>query len=198
METGDIVLTPGWCWHAHRHDGDKPAYWFDGLDVPLTQLLGPMRFATYASTGSSLSTPIFRCVLARAYGQQGRSIDTLTEALAITQRTNETWTEAELHRTAGELLTLSPRSDPEAADEHFRESLAIARRQKARSHELRAATGFARVLLQRDRYDEARDILVLVYGWFTEGFGTRDLQEAKALLDDIPAPRARSARKELG
>src|SRR6202042_1760140 len=42
METGDVVLTPGWCWHAHGHDGDKPAYWFDGLDVPLTQLLEPM------------------------------------------------------------------------------------------------------------------------------------------------------------
>jgi class 3 adenylate cyclase/predicted ATPase len=153
-------------------------------------------FATYASTGSTLFTPIFRCVLARAYGQQGRfeeAIDTLSEALAITRRTNETWTEAELHRTAGELLTLSPRSAADAADEHFRESLAIARRQNARSYELRAATSFARVLLRRDRCDEARDILAPAYGWFTEGFGTRDLQEAKALLDDIPPARARSA-----
>ena len=44
METGDVVLTPGWCWHGHGHDGDQPAYWFDGLDVPLTHLLEPMFF----------------------------------------------------------------------------------------------------------------------------------------------------------
>jgi len=157
-------------------------------------------FATYASTGSTLFTPIFRCVLARAYGQQGRfeeAIDTLTEALAITQRTNETWTEAELHRTAGELLTLSPKFAPEAADQHFRSSLAVARRQKAKSYELRAATSLARVLVQRDQCDEARDILASAYGWFTEGFATRDLREAKALLDSISVTRARPVRKEL-
>jgi class 3 adenylate cyclase/predicted ATPase len=143
-------------------------------------------FSTYASTGSTLFAPIFSCVMARAQAQQGRfenAIDTITQALAVGQRTNETWAEAELHRTAGELMTLLPRPAPDDAEARFRCSLAIAHRQKARSYELRAATSFARMLLTQGKHDQARDILLPAYGHFTEGFGTRDLQAAKALLD---------------
>jgi len=145
-------------------------------------------FSTYASTGSTLFIPIFSCVMARAQAQQGRfenAIDTITQALAVGQRTNETWAEAELHRTAGELLTLLPRPAPDDAEARFRSSIAIARRQKARSYELRAATSLARMLLKQGKHDQARAILAPAYGCFTEGFGTRDLQAAKALLDTL-------------
>jgi predicted ATPase len=143
-------------------------------------------FSTYASTGSTLFTPIFSCVMARAQAQQGRfenAIDTVAQALAVGQRTNETWAEAELHRMAGELMILLPRPAPDDAEARFRSSIAIAHRQKARSYELRAATSFARMLVTQGKHDHARDILAPAYDCFTEGFGTRDLQAAKALLD---------------
>jgi class 3 adenylate cyclase/predicted ATPase len=145
-------------------------------------------FDTYASTGSTLFTPIFLCMLAKAYAQQGRpkeANDTVKEALAAVERTNERWAEAELHRIAGELLGSSSNAALEDAEGRFRNSIAIARRQKARSYELRAATSLARVLLKLDGRKQAHEVLASVYSQFTEGFGTRDLKEAKALLDTL-------------
>jgi len=143
-------------------------------------------FSTYASTGSTLFMPIFSCVLARVQALQGRidtAMDTIAQAVAIAQRTNETWAEAELHRTAGELMSLLPRPASNEAEARFRSSIAIAHRQQARSYGLRAATSFARMLVSQGRQDEARDILAPAYDCLTEGFGTRDVQAAKALLD---------------
>jgi predicted ATPase len=130
-------------------------------------------------------------VLARGYAQQGapaEAIATVTEALATARRTNETWTEAELHRITGELLAMLPRPEAEEAEGHFRKALAIARMQKARSYELRAAISFARSLLEQDKVAQARDLLAPVYGAFSEGFETRDLKTAKALLTDSTGP----------
>jgi predicted ATPase len=130
-------------------------------------------------------------VLARAYAQQGASVEavaTITEALVTARRTNETWTEAELHRIAGELKATAPRPEREEAESHFRKALAIARMQKARSYELRAAISYALLLIERDEAAQARDILAPVYGSFDEGFETRDLQTAKALLTEPTRP----------
>jgi predicted ATPase len=91
--------------------------------------------------------------------------------------------EAELHRTRGELL-ISVR-DFEGAEASFREAIAVARRQNAKLWELRAAMSMARLWRDQGKRDQARDLLAPVYGWFTEGFDTRDLKEAKALLDEL-------------
>ncbi len=91
--------------------------------------------------------------------------------------------ESEMHRLQGELL-LSAGND-EAAAQSFRDAIELARRQSAKSWELRATTSLARLLAKQDRRDEARAMLGEIYGWFTEGFDTADLKDAKALLDDL-------------
>ena len=84
---------------------------------------------------------------------------------------------------AGEMALLSPRPDAAKAEAHFGHALVIARKQQAKSWELRAAMSMARLWRDQGRPEEARDLLVPVYGWFTQGFDTRDLKQAKALLD---------------
>ena len=88
------------------------------------------------------------------------------------------WGEAEIHRTAGEIELMSPQRDMAKAQAHFDLALAVARAQKAKSWELRAATNLARLWRDQGKRDQARDLLAPIYGWFTEGFETRDLQEA--------------------
>ena len=97
--------------------------------------------------------------------------------------TGEQFFSAELHRIEGELLGQDSR--PEASESSFSQAIAIARSQKARSSELRAATGLARLWHEQGRAGEARDLLAPVYGWFTEGFDRPDLKDAKALLDEL-------------
>jgi predicted ATPase len=93
--------------------------------------------------------------------------------------------EAEVHRVKGELLLARSPSDQVGAEVSFREALDTGRRHSAKSLELRAATSLARLWQQQDRKDEARELLAPVYDWFTEGFDTRDLKEAKALLEEL-------------
>jgi predicted ATPase len=93
--------------------------------------------------------------------------------------------EAELHRVKGDLLMALPRRDPGEAEERFHRAIAIARQQSARMWELRAATSLARLWRDQGRGAEAHDVLAPVYGWFTEGFDTADLKDAKALLDEL-------------
>jgi predicted ATPase len=97
----------------------------------------------------------------------------------------ETWCEAEVHRVAGEIVLKSPERDAAKAEAYFERALAVARKQQAKSWELRAAMSMARLKCDQGKRDEARDLLAPVYGWFTEGFNTLDLKEAKALLDDL-------------
>ena len=85
----------------------------------------------------------------------------------------------------GELILARTPADPAGAEASFRDALEVARRQSAKSYELRAATSLARLWQQQGRKEEARDLLAPVYGWFTEGFDTRDLKEAKALLEEL-------------
>ena len=96
------------------------------------------------------------------------------------------WLEAELHRLRGELLLAVPEVDQATAEVCFRRAVAVAREQGARTWELRAATSLARLRCSQDRQAEGHDLLAPAYGWFTEGFHTPDLREAKVLIDMLP------------
>jgi predicted ATPase len=109
----------------------------------------------------------------------------LDEALHILERTGERWYSAELNRYKGQLLRRQGRF--EAAEGLYRKALSIAVEQEAKLWELRAAVSLARLRYDQGRRAESRDLLAPVYGWFTEGFGTPDLKEAKALLDELNA-----------
>jgi len=107
----------------------------------------------------------------------------LDDALQIVERTGERWFAAELNRHRGRLLLRQGHS--EAAEGLYCKALSIAREQEAKLWELRAAASLARLRRDQGRRVEARDLLAPVYGWFTEGFDTPDLKEAKALLDEL-------------
>jgi predicted ATPase len=145
--------------------------------------------AAWRATGAELRQSFFLALLIEAYGdvrQAEEGLSILTEALEVANKTEERWYEAELYRLKGELVLQargqSPESDAEAC---FQQAIAIARQQSAKSLELRAATSLARMWQQQGKKAEAHDLLAPVYHWFTEGFDTKDLQEAKALLDAL-------------
>jgi adenylate cyclase len=154
--------------------------------------------AAHRATGAELQRPYFLTLLAEAYGKGGQAeegLRVLAEALAQMDRTGDRWYEAELYRLKGE-LTLSQTSVPglassgqKEAEECFWKALEIARRQSAQSLELRAATSLARLWQQQEKQKEAHKLLSEIYHWFTEGFDTKDLQEAKALLDELAEGR---------
>ena len=107
--------------------------------------------------------------------------------MSTMETTKERWFEAEVNRIAGEIALKSPEPDAAKAEAYFEHALAVARQQQAKSWELRAAMSMARLWRDQGKRDEARDLLAPVYGWFTEGFDTRDLKEAKELLDELAA-----------
>src|SRR5262249_17358353 len=126
--------------------------------------------------------------LAEAYGQVGQvdeGMHLLAEALAIVDTTGGRSDEAELHRVHGELLLRQTAPDALAAEACFQRALDVARRQQAKSFELRAAMSLARLWQQQGKRDDAYALLAPIYGWFTEGFDTADLREAKALLEAL-------------
>jgi predicted ATPase/class 3 adenylate cyclase len=143
--------------------------------------------AAYLATGARAWQPMYLCILAGAYEQVGQAAQGLrqaTEALAIVAATEERWWEPELHRLQGALLLqLSPDNHIEA-EACFQRALDVARSQQAKSWELRAAISLAR-LWQQDKRQDAYDLLAPVYNWFSEGFDTADLQDAKALLQEF-------------
>jgi predicted ATPase len=116
-------------------------------------------------------------------GQVHEALTLLDEALHIVERTGERWFAAELNRLKGQLLLRQGHA--EAAEELYRKALRIAREQEAKLWQLRAAMSLARLRRDQGWRTEARDLLAPVYGWFTEGFDTPDLREAKALLDEL-------------
>jgi predicted ATPase len=105
--------------------------------------------------------------------------------VAAIETRKETWCEAEVNRTAGEIALRSPGGDLLKAEGCFEHALAVARRQQAKSWELRASMSLARLWRGQGKVQQARGLLAPVYGWFTEGFDTRDLKEAKALLEEL-------------
>jgi predicted ATPase len=109
----------------------------------------------------------------------------IAEAMTAMETTKEKWCEAEVYRMAGEIALLSPKPDAAKAEAYFEHALAVARQQQAKSWELRAAMSLARLWRDQGKVQQARELLAPVYGWFTEGFDTRDLKEAKALLEEL-------------
>ena len=105
--------------------------------------------------------------------------------MGFAQQTGEHWTDAFLHRIRGEILLKRDPANTAPAEEAFLTAITIAQQQKARTFELRAAMSLGRLWRDQGKRGEARDLLAPVYGWFTEGFDTRDLKEAKALLDEL-------------
>ena len=140
------------------------------------------------STGTTLYEPRHLWFLAMAYAELGQLDDAsrcIDDAIDKVERSKEKWCEAEVHRIAGEIALKSLAPDPEKAEGYFEHALAVARQQQAKSWELRAAMSMARLRRDQDKRQQARDLLAPVYGWFTEGFDTLDLKEAKALLDEL-------------
>jgi hypothetical protein len=138
--------------------------------------------------GARLAFPMSYAALGKGYGEIGEPEQGLTsvdEALNFIEETSEYLMKAELHRLKGELLLLQAQSNSEEAERQFRTAIDVARGQQAKSWELRATISLSRLLASQRRYDEARTILAETYGWFTEGFDTRDLQEAKQLLNEL-------------
>jgi len=147
----------------------------------------------YRATGAEVARPHFLALLAEAHGITGEpeaGLTVLTEALTLVDTTGGRWCEPELYRLKGELL-LQLSSDHQAeAEDCFHHAIAIAQNQQAKSFELRAATSLARLWQQQGKRQEADDLLAPVYNWFTEGFDTADLKDAKALLDNLLESRA--------
>jgi class 3 adenylate cyclase/predicted ATPase len=145
------------------------------------------------STGATRDRPYNLALLAEASAQVGQTtegLETLAEALAILAESGVRWWEAELYRLWGELLLSAERGVQNAgltAEECFHQALNIARRQQAKSLELRAAMSLSRLWQHQGKRGAARDLLAPIYGWFTEGFDTADLRTAKALLDELSA-----------
>ena len=130
----------------------------------------------------------YLCLLASGLGKVGRpqeGLEVLEEGFASVAKTGEQLASPSLHHVKGELLLAQNPSDGAEAEQCFRTAIEIARRQSARSAELRATTSLARLLAKQGRRDEARAMLAEIYGWFTEGFDTADLKDAKALLDEL-------------
>ena len=127
-------------------------------------------------------------LLASGLGRIGRpqeGLQVLEEGFASVAKTGEQLGSPSLHHVKGELLLAQNPSDVAEAERCFRTAIEIARRQSARSAELRATTSLARLLAKQGNRDEARTMLAEIYGWFTEGFDTADLKDAKALLDEL-------------
>ena len=142
----------------------------------------------FHSTGSTLLAPLHLSYLGAAYsdlGQFDEALRCFSEAMTMMETTNERWCEPEINRMAGEIALKSAKPDATKAQAYFKRALAVARQQQAKSWELRAAMSMARLLREQGNRDEARDLLAPVYNWFTEGFGTLDLKEAKALLAEL-------------
>jgi predicted ATPase len=166
------IILQGWAMAAQGQDAAGLAQMCQGL-------------SSYQATGAAVFQPYYLAFLAEAYGQVGQPGEGLTllgEALAAVHTTGERFYEAELYRLKGELLLVHSAEDYGEAEACFQQALLVARCQQAKSSELRAAMSLARFWQHQGKRAAAYDLLAPVYGWFTEGFDTSDLQEAKALL----------------
>jgi predicted ATPase len=144
----------------------------------------------FRSTGATYFVPFYLSCLARAHadlGQFDAARRAINEAIAALEATGERWWEGEVRRVAGEIALKSPSPDIAKAEEDFTYALSIAQSQQAKSWELRAAMSMARLWRDQSKSQEARELLAPVFGWFSEGFETLDLKEAKALLDTLAA-----------
>jgi predicted ATPase/DNA-binding winged helix-turn-helix (wHTH) protein len=169
------TVTCGWAlaWQGQGEEGIRQI----GQGLAVSRATGTVRHQVY-----------ILALLAEAYqrgGQIQAGLDVVVEALAGVERTEERWYAAELHRLKGELVLHHDTPDEFQAEACFTQALDIARQQQAKSWELRTATSLARLWQQQGKRIEAHALLAPVYGWFTEGLETTDLQEARALLEDL-------------
>ena len=142
----------------------------------------------FQAAGQRQGWPYYLAQLAEAYGRGGdeaAGLQRLAEALAVVDDTEECWWEAELYRLKGDLLLQQATGSSDEAEACFHQALDIARCQQAKSLELRAAMSLARLWRRQGKRAEAHELLAPIYGWFTEGFDTADLQEARALLEEL-------------
>jgi class 3 adenylate cyclase/tetratricopeptide (TPR) repeat protein len=172
-------------WKAHGMMHESCALALAGKASDAVQL-ATGGIALYRTTRSTAWMPWYLSNLARAYadlGQLDGARRCITEATTAITTTKESWWEAEVHNAAGEIALKE--QDAVEAQVHFERALSIARKKQTKSFELRAAMSMARLWRDQGKRNEACDLLAPVYGWFTEGFDTRDLKEAKALLDEL-------------
>jgi predicted ATPase len=142
----------------------------------------------YRTRGATLWMPFYLAHLAHAHAELGQFEEAwrcIGEAMTAAETTKETWCVADIHRTAGEIALMSPEPDAAKAEAHFERTITIARGQMAKSWELRAAMSLTRLWRDQGKRQQARDLLAPIYGWFTEGFDTLDLKEAKGLLYEL-------------
>jgi DNA-binding winged helix-turn-helix (wHTH) protein/predicted ATPase len=146
----------------------------------------------WRNTVAELSLSHWLALLSEGYGSVGQTemgLTTIGEALAVVAKRGEGYYEGEINRLQGELLLKQTPANPSAAETCFQKALSVARAQQAKSWELRAAISLARLWQSQDKRQEASDLLVPVYAWFTEGFDTADLIDAKSLLDELSVAR---------
>jgi predicted ATPase len=144
--------------------------------------------AAWRATGAELQRPYYLALLAEAHGKAGQAdegLRVLAEALSAVHTTGERQHEAEIYRLKGELLLQQDVPDEQEAESCFRQAVDVAHQQQAKSFELRAAMSLSRLWQQQGKCAEARQLLEPIYGWFTEGFNTTDLLEARALLEEL-------------
>jgi class 3 adenylate cyclase/predicted ATPase len=177
---GTTTFTRGWALAVQGRHEEGIAQMRQGLDAR-------------RAIGTGITLAEFSARLGEAYGRIGRAeegLGLLAEALAVVDK-GDRWYEAELHRIKGELLLRQAVPDAPQVEACFDQALAVARRQQARSWELRAAMSLSRLWQQQGKRAEARELLAPIYRWFTEGFDTPDLQEAKTLLEEVSGSRSK-------
>ena len=169
------MMNKGWLLNTTRNAADAAEMITAGIGL-------------WRATGATLFTPGHLSNLAKAYAELGQFEEAwrcIGEAMSAAETTKEKWCEAEIHRTAGEITLISPVPDASKAEVYFERAIAIAREQQAKSWELRTAMSMARLWRDQGKRQRAHDLLAPIYGWFTEGFDTLDLKEAKALLAEL-------------
>jgi predicted ATPase len=142
----------------------------------------------WRSTGSTLWTPFYLSDLAKTYAELDLANDArcrIEEAMTAVEASKASWCEAEVHRTAGEIALMASERPAARAEACFERALATARKQHAKSWELRAAMSMARLWFRQGKRQQANDLLAPIYGWFTEGLDTLDMKAARALLADL-------------
>jgi tetratricopeptide (TPR) repeat protein len=164
--------------------------WADALGGDIEDGVARMshNLSELRSAGFEVGAAYHLALIATALGKAARfdeGLRTIDESFPIIERTGQRHYEAEVHRLKGELLLAHDPSNAAVAEKSFRIAIEIARKQQAKSWELRAATSLARLPMKRRSRDQARAMLAEIYNWFTEGFDTADLKDAKAMLDEL-------------
>jgi predicted ATPase len=187
MALGHEKATPIWKALGIMHQG-----WILSLTGKASEAVSTITSGLdgFRSTGATQFAPLYLSYLAKVHAELGQFDDAwrcVGDATNQVRCTKEAWHESEVHRVAGEIALKSPTPDVKKAEAYFEHALAVARQQQAKSWELRAAMSLARLWRDQGKVQQARELLAPVYGWFTEGFGTRDLKDAKALLEELAA-----------